>query len=140
MSNENVAANLFNFANTDGVPAEVVEAVNKERASGISKELYDAVVFVAANSPEKLAIKQVVFVLHKLVAAGKLEKVPAETTVRDYLNRAVASGDIGKPSRQTYWTAESHVEDTAEEPKGEPDVESYEPDVESYEADPLADL
>ena len=106
-ANINITADLFNFADTAGVPEDVAASVNKERKSGLNEALYDAIVAVVTGAPKAVTIKQVVFVLHKLVAAGSLEEVPAESTVRTYLNRARENGDIGKPSRQSYWTVES---------------------------------
>ena len=114
-ANTNITADLYNFADTDGVPDEVAAEVNKERRSGLDSELYDAVVAVVTGAPKALTIKQVIFVLHKLVSAEKLDKVPTENTIRAYLNRARENGDIGKPSRQSYWTVESDAGEAAEE-------------------------
>lgn len=126
-SNLNITADLFNFADTAGVPDEVAAQVNKERKSGLNESLYDAIVAVVTGAPKAVTIKQVVFVLHKLVAAGSLEEVPAESTVRTYLNRAKENNDIGKPTRQSYWTVasdagEAAADETPETIDGEPVV------------------
>lgn len=152
MTNANItiAADLFNFADTAGVPEDVAGAVNKERRNGLDDALYDAVVAVVNASPKAITIKQVIFVLHKLVALGQLEKVPAENTVRNYLNTARTNGDVGKPSRQSYWTADKDVadaeagDDTTEAPATQEEaadaVEAVEADDElNDESDPLAD-
>lgn len=118
-ANINITADLFNFADTAGVPEDVAASVNKERKSGLNEALYDATVAVVTGAPKAVTIKQVVFVLHKLVAAGSLEEVPAESTVRTYLNRARENGDIGKPSRQSYWTVESDAGEADEAEAGE---------------------
>ncbi|MCC5758126.1 hypothetical protein, partial [Klebsiella pneumoniae] len=102
-----------------GVPEDVAASVNKERKSGLNEALYDAIVAVVTGAPKAVTIKQVVFVLHKLVAAGSLEEVPAESTVRTYLNRARENGDIGKPSRQSYWTVASDAGEADEAEAGE---------------------
>jgi len=48
--------------------------------------------------------------------------VPAETTVRTYLNRAAEDGRIVKPTRQTYAAAGAATEgDAADEIEGEDD-------------------
>lgn len=121
-TNTNIAADLYNFADTAGVPDDVAAAVNKERKSGLNEALYDAVVNVVIGSPKPITIKQVIFVLHKLVAAGKLDKVPAENTVRSYLNAARDDKNIGKPSRQSYWNPESDVEDAEGDANEEADA------------------
>ena len=110
-----IGAGLYDFKDTAGVPDEVAADVNKERRSGLDNDLYDAVVAVVTGAPKALTIKQVIFVLHKLVSAEKLDKVPTENTVRSYLNRARENGDIGKPSRQSYWTVESDAGEAAED-------------------------
>ena len=142
-----IAADLFNFADTAGVPEDVAGAVNKERRNGLDEALYDAVVAVVNASPKAITIKQVIFVLHKLVAAGQLEKVPAENTIRNYLNRARENGDVGKPSRQSYWTADKDVPDAEatdetaageEAPEGADTAEEVDPLAD--DSDPLADL
>lgn len=140
-----IAADLFNFADTAGVPEDVAGAVNKERRSGLDEALYDAVVAVVNASPKAITIKQVIFVLHKLVAAGQLEKVPAENTIRNYLNRARENGDVGKPSRQSYWTADKDVPDAeagdenADAPANAEEA-ADEADPLADESDPLADV
>lgn len=154
MTNTNItiAADLFNFADTAGVPDDVASAVNKERRSGLDEALYDAVVAVVNAAPKAVTLAQVIFVLHKLVANGSLEKVPADNTVRSYLNRARENGDIGKPTRQSYWTADKDAGDAAEEgqegegpegnpaaPEGTPTNAAAEDEAEDdLDADPLA--
>lgn len=123
-----IDAGLFDFSNTEGVPAEIAEAVNRERRSGLNSDLYEAVVAVVSQAPKALTIKQVIFVLHKVLA-----EVPTENTIRAYLNRARENGDIGKPSRQFYWTVETDVPD-AEASDGTP--ASAEPAAEAV-ADPV---
>lgn len=118
---------LYNFEELDGVPAELAEAITKER-SGVNEALYNAVVTAVSGAPIALGIKQVMVVLHKMEGV----EVPTENTVRAYLNRAVANAAIGKPSRQSYWTIESHVEGS------EGTIPTEEAPAE--EADPLADL
>ncbi len=129
------AADLYNFADTAGVPEEIANAVNAERTSGLNQELYDAVVAVVVGAPKALTIKQVLFVLHKLGTV----KVPAETTVRAYLNRAKDNGDIGKPSRQSYWTVESDAGEVEEDTAGEDQTQEPVGEVEE-EDDLLAGL
>lgn len=108
---KNINASFFNFSDTAGVPEEVAKAVNSERRGGLNEDLYEAIVAVVNSAPKPIGIKQVIFVLHKLVTAGELEKVPGEPTVRAYLNKARENEDIGKPTRQSYSTPETDVPD-----------------------------
>ena len=123
MTKETNSNDLYDFANLDGVPDELAAAVQKER-TGRNQELYAAVVSAVSGAPIALGIKQIMVVLIKMGV-----EVPAESTVRNYLNSAVEAGDIGKPSRQSYWTVESHVEEAeqaddapAEAPVEEDDI------------------
>jgi hypothetical protein len=131
-------ADLYNFSDTAGVPDDVVASLNKERVSGLNEALYAAVVAAVSGAPKALTMKQVIFVLYKM---GAMESEPADTTIRGYLNRARDNGDIGKPSRQSYWTAESDVADAeaeAAESTEEDDVNTD--DVNTDDEDALAGL
>lgn len=121
--------NLYDFTDVSDLSEDLQTALTKER-SGRDPVLMDAVIKVAVGAPMALTLKQVVAVLTRMGV-----EVPAETTVRAYLNAAQKAGQIGKPSRQSYWTVESDAgEDAAEEAAEAPEADPV------ADADPLADL
>ena len=77
---------------------------------GVEPELVGVFAALVNAAPRALGIKEIIAVA---VASGI--EVPAETTVRTYLNRAAEDGRIVKPTRQTYAAAGSAVEDEASE-------------------------
>ena len=93
---------------------------------GVEPELVGVFAALVNAAPRPLGIKEIIAVA---VASGI--EVPAETTVRTYLNRAAEDGRIVKPTRQTYAAAGSAVEDEASEDAAD--------DIEDAE-DPLAGL
>lgn len=126
-------ANIYDFSDMEGIPTELADAIQKER-TGRNQELYAAVVKVVQGAPIALGIKQVLVVLHKMGV-----EVPAESTVRSYLNVAHKAGEIGKPSRQSYWTADKdagEAPEDVEEDSAKPVEDTTTEEIE----DPLADL
>lgn len=67
---------------------------------GVEPELVSVLAALVNAAPRALGIKEIIAVA---VASGI--EVPAETTVRTYLNRAADDGRISKPTRQTYAAA-----------------------------------
>lgn len=84
---------------------------------GVEPELVGVFAALVNAAPRALGIKEIIAVA---VASGI--EVPAETTVRTYLNRAAEDGRIVKPTRQTYASAPVEFdEDAADEIEGEDD-------------------
>jgi len=85
---------------------------------GVEPELVGTFAALVNAAPRALGIKEIIAVA---VASGI--EVPAETTVRTYLNRAAEDGRIVKPTRQTYAGAATEAEgdDAADEIEGEDD-------------------
>ena len=75
---------------------------------GVEPELVGVFAALVNAAPRALGIKEII-----AVATASGIEVPAETTVRTYLNRAAEDGRIVKPTRQTYAAAGSAVEDDA---------------------------
>lgn len=67
---------------------------------GVEPELVGVFAALVNAAPRALGIKEII-----AVAAASGIEVPAETTVRTYLNRAAEGGRIVKPTRQTYAAA-----------------------------------
>lgn len=93
---------------------------------GVEPELVGVFVALVNAAPRALGIKEIIAVA---VASGI--EVPAETTVRTYLNRAAEDGRIVKPTRQTYGAADA-VESVAPEADAADDIVGVD--------DPLAGL
>lgn len=105
--------NNFNF-DFSALPAAPVRG-------GVEPELVGVFAALVNAAPRALGIKEIIAVA---VASGI--EVPAETTVRTYLNRAAEDGRIVKPTRQTYAAAgavegEASEADAADEIEGEDD-------------------
>ena len=88
---------------------------------GVEPELVGVFAALVNAAPRALGIKEII-----AVAAASGIEVPAETTVRTYLNRAAEDGRIVKPTRQTYSAVGAAVEDdtaedAADEIEGEDD-------------------
>lgn len=93
---------------------------------GVEPELVGVFAALVNAAPRSLGIKEIIAVA---VASGI--EVPAETTVRTYLNRAADDGRIVKPTRQTY-AAAGAVEGDASEADAADEIEGGD--------DPLAGL
>lgn len=88
--------NPFDFTNTDDLPAELAKRLTRSIDDKV-KEWADVVTLAGHFGAGSLDIAQVI------AAATRLGMdVPAETTVRSYLNRALELDLIEKPTRQTY--------------------------------------
>ena len=107
---------IFDFS---ALPAATVRG-------GVEPELVGVFAALVNAAPRALGIKEIL-----AVAAASGIEVPAETTVRTYLNRAAEDGRIVKPTRQTYAAVGAPVEDAAAEDDASDEIEA---------ADPLADL
>jgi len=85
---------------------------------GVEPELVGTFAALVNAAPRALGIKEIIAVA---VASGI--EVPAETTVRTYLNRAAEDGRIVKPTRQTFAGAATEAEgdDAADEIEDEDD-------------------
>lgn len=92
----------FNF-DFSALPAAPVRGGAEPELVGVFAALVNA-------APRALGIKEIIAVA---VASGI--EVPAETTVRTYLNRAAEDGRIVKPTRQTYAGAGAEVEEASED-------------------------
>ena len=93
---------------------------------GVEPELVSVFAALVNAAPRALGIKEII-----AVAAASGIEVPAETTVRTYLNRAAEDGRIVKPTRQTY-AAAAAVEGGASETDAADEIEG--------DDDPLAGL
>ena len=89
-------ANLYDFSDTSDLAPEMAKRLETKSAGG-TPEWATALYAVVAGAPIALSIAQVM-----AVAARAAIEVPAETTVRTWLNRGVDAGSISKPTRQTY--------------------------------------
>ena len=94
---------------------------------GVEPELVRVFAALVNAAPRALGIKEII-----AVATASGIEVPAETTVRTYLNRAAEDGRIVKPTRQTYAAAGTAVEDEADQIDAADEI--------ADEDDPLADL
>ena len=92
MTNEN----LFDFSDTSDLPPEMAKRLEAKSSRG-TPDWATKLVDVLATTPMALSIAQVL-----AVAARAGIEVPAETTVRSWLNKAVDAGTIVKPTRQSY--------------------------------------
>ena len=88
---------------------------------GVEPELVGVFAALVNAAPRALGIKEII-----AVAAASGIEVPAETTVRTYLNRAADDGRIVKPTRQTYAAAACTVEGVASDDESSDD-ESTDP-------------
>lgn len=88
--------NPFDFTKTDDLPADLAKRLTRS-TDDKAKEWADVVNLAAHFGAGSLDIA------HVVAAATRLGlDVPAETTVRTYLNRALELDMIEKPTRQTY--------------------------------------
>lgn len=94
---------------------------------GVEPELVGVFAALVNAAPRALGIKEIL-----AVATASGIEVPAETTVRTYLNRAADDGRIIKPTRQTYSAGAGSVEGGASEANANDDIFG--------EEDPLAGL
>ena len=105
---------------------------------GVEPELVGVFAALVNAAPRALGIKEII-----AVAAASGIEVPAETTVRTYLNRAAEDGRIVKPTRQTYSAVGAAVEDYTAAAVGAA-VEDYtaeeDSDNDDIGFDPLASL
>lgn len=101
MSNAKIAAAFFNFADLSDLPEELGAKLTSD-TDGAARE-YAAIVVAGADAGyPSLQIAQIMAVAIRMNAAGALEVVPTENTVRNYLNRAVRLKLISKPTRASY--------------------------------------
>lgn len=115
--------NVYDFTDVSDLSEEMQEALSTSSAEpqGVAQ-----VVDIVVNAPAALTLKQIIAVSIRLGL-----ELPAEVTVRNYVNRAVKDGRIVKVTRQSYWKPGSAVAvDAAEEDET----------VEQVSADALADL
>lgn len=87
---------LFNFADVSDLPPEIAKKLHTETADKASAWA-DIVHRAAAAGIDELTIGQIEGVAYRLKM-----NVPKSSTVRNYLNKAVALGMLSKPSRQSY--------------------------------------
>lgn len=104
--------NFFDFNDVSDLPEELQKSFQSDQLEA-AREYADIVDAGYAAGYSKLGIKQIIAAAIRM---GK--KPPTETTVRNYLNRAVEAGLIVKPTRATYGSL----------------------DADPLEADPLADI
>lgn len=129
--------NLYDFTDTSDLDPAIAARLENKRTVA-TPEWVGSLVALIAGAPQALSIAQVL-----AVAARAEIELPAETTVRNWLNKAVQSGEIGKPSRQSYSSVEIAV--AAAEAAATPAVEDDEAPAADVEApvdlaDELADL
>ena len=77
---------------------------------GVEPELVGVFAALVNAAPRALGITEII-----AVASASGIEVPAETTVRTYLNRAAEDGRITKPSRQTYAAAAAAAGEASED-------------------------
>lgn len=106
---------LYNFNDTSDLPEEMAKRLETKAAGG-TPEWATALYAVVAGAPMALSIAQVM-----AVAARAEIEVPAETTVRSWLNRGVEAGLVSKPTRQSYAGPVEAAEEVAEEAPVESD-------------------
>lgn len=99
---------MFNF---DNIPAQPTSAAGEPT-------MVSTVVDLVNSAPRALSLREIVQVLKD----SGIEGVPADTTVRDYLNRAAKDGRITKPSRQSYGAAAAEGEEATDAPEVDEDA------------------
>lgn len=117
------SVDLYDFSDLSDLPEEMQTKLSSN--GGAEPALVQEMVEIIVNAPRALSLAQVI-----AVAIRKGLELPAETTVRSYVNRAAEDGRIVKPTRQTYAAPGTPVEEAAE----------VAGDDVADEADPLADL
>lgn len=126
MTNENQARDPFDFFDLSDLPEELAGKLTSD-TDGDVRAWADVVKAGAAKGHTELSINQII------AAATRMGlKVPTQTTVRNYLNRAVQMKLIGKPTRMTYG-ADANVVATGEATEAPAEAPQE-------EADPLAGL
>lgn len=125
------AAALFNFADTSDLSDELKSRVEAGAAEsplvGVIVELVNAV-------DRPVTLVEIFAALTRAKVQGIIvEDIPAETTVRSYVNKAVSTNRIVKPTRQSYAAVGTPVEDDQAD-------DQTTDSTEAEELDPLADL
>ena len=87
--------NLYDFSDLSDLPEKLQNKLSS--TGGAEPVLVGEIVDIVVNAPRALSLAQII-----AVATRKNLELPAETTVRAYVNRAVEDGRILKPTRQTY--------------------------------------
>lgn len=125
-----LTADLFNFADTSDLPTEVAERL---AAGGGESPLVQTIIALVNVAGRPVTLVEVIGALHRVVEG----ELPTENTLRKYINTAVETGRLSKPTRQTYAAYSADVVNA------EPDaVDPVEAEVQSQGdvTDPLADL
>ena len=129
-----MADNLFDFSNTDDLPADLQKKLARSGGDNSNAEAYAEIVRKGAEAGvAEMDINQIIAVAHRMQM-----KVPSQQTVRDYLNRAVEIGMIVKPSRQMYALGQVQPAAGAAAKKGSKAAAAA-PDA-KVQSDPLAGL
>lgn len=115
--------NPYDFTDVSDVPEELQKRFVKSKSEPVGVQ---TVVDIVIGAPAALTLAQIMVVAARLGA-----ELPAENTVRSYLNLAVGSGRLSKPSRQTYASPVTASEETPVETTST---------VPAEESDPLAGI
>lgn len=126
---------LFNFADTSDLPAELAAKLKTETTDKASA--WAEILHLAADAGiAELDIAQIEAVALRL----KME-VPKQQTIRNYLNKAEELGLITKPTRQSYAAGARRPGAVIAESAGlEAAADVVKSDVVVPSTDPLADL
>ena len=132
---------VFDFSDISDLPAEIAEGM-ETAVSNKAQEWAQVLIAAQEAGYDRLTLKQVAAVAYRMGYT-----VPKRSTVRNYLNAAVAQGLIGKPTRSTYSADTSVVaegdDDEADESTADAPVAAGKPkkaDNKADKKDPLADV
>lgn len=92
--------NPFDFSDLSDLPDTLAQRLSGPGGSTEYLKLVDVVKAGAARGIKTLSAAEITAVAIRMDIFG--EKVPAEVTVRNWLNKAVEAGQLCKPTRQSY--------------------------------------
>lgn len=102
------AQDLYDFSDISDLPEEMQERFT--RSGGAEPALVGQLIDIVDGAPRALTMTQI-----RAVATRMGIELPAEVTVRNYLNKAVETGRMVKASRQTYGKVSDEVEAVEED-------------------------
>ncbi|WFG40910.1 hypothetical protein ParaMal1_00026 [Paracoccus phage ParMal1] len=134
-------ADLYDFSDLSDLPEDMQKRLATN--GGAEPELVGKIVEIVVNAPRALSLAQIIAVATRMGL-----ELPAETTVRSYVKRAIKDGRIALVTRQSYGApvADEEAADEAD-PVADIAVEDVEPATAvepeptvADEDDPLAGL
>lgn len=129
----NTKVNPFDFTDTSDLPEELAGKLSKGGSTAFL-ELVGVIKAAADVGIKALTMNEI------MAAAIRMGiELPADVTVRNWLNKAINKGHLCKPTRQTYALPGTVAEDEGDEGEEEAPVEAPVADVVA-DADPLGDL